>query len=141
MVSSLIWLTLASKLWAFYLFALVFGFAYGGLATAHSPLVAWLFGMRKHGLIYGVCFNGWTIGCAVGPIVAGHIFDVTHSYRLAFILCSVVSLMGLLLTLLLKPAFLQKELEDGNASPLPPRSEKADAQTTLTRSQFVDDFS
>ena len=128
MISSLIWLTVASKLWAFNLFALVFGFAYGGLATAHSPLVAWLFGMRRHGLIYGVCFNGWTIGCAIGPIVAGHIFDVTHSYRLAFILCSCVSMMGLLLTLPLTPAVPQK---NSDLFPLPTGVGETGTYTTL----------
>jgi len=105
MVLSLLWLTTITKTVEFDLFALLFGFAYGGLATAHSPLVAWLFGMRKHGFIFGICFNGFTIGCALGPLVSGHIFDVTHSYRLAFFLCSASALAGLLLTLLLKPSF------------------------------------
>jgi MFS family permease len=110
MGTSLLWLTFMSQLWALYAFALVFGSAYGGLATAHSPLVAWLFGIRKHGLIFGVCFNGFTLGCAVGPIVAGHIFDVTKSYRLAFIICCAMAVAGMLLTLPLKPAALDTEL-------------------------------
>lgn len=109
MVLSLAWLSTIHSLMPFYLFAAAFGFAYGGLATAHSPLVAWLFGMRKHGLIYGICFNGWTLGCAVGPIVAGRIFDVTHSYHIAFLICSGMCLIGLLGTLPLKPAALLTE--------------------------------
>jgi MFS family permease len=71
MSAFLCWLAPVTELWMLYLFAIVFGFAYGGLATANSPLVAWLFGMRQHWLIFGVCFNGWTLGCAIGPIVAG----------------------------------------------------------------------
>jgi MFS family permease len=110
MVISLLRLTTITRAGTFDLFALFFGFAYGGLATANSPLVAWLFGMRKHGLIYGICFNGFTIGCAAGPVLSGHIFDVTHSYRLAFFLCSASALAGLLLTLLLKPALLPETL-------------------------------
>jgi MFS family permease len=109
MVLSLAWLSTIKTLPSFYLFAAAFGFAYGGLATAHSPLVAWLFGMKKHGLIYGICFNGWTLGCAVGPVVAGHIFDVTHSYHIAFLICSGMCLIGFLLTLPLKPAALLTE--------------------------------
>lgn len=117
-VSSLLWLTTVTSLAEFYLFTILFGLAYGGLATAHSPLVAWLFGMRKHGLIFGLCFNGFTVGCAVGPIVSGHIFDVTHSYRLAFLLCSAVSLTGLLLMLPLKPASVLGTLKDDLPVPI-----------------------
>ncbi len=107
-VASLVWLIRVSHLPALYVFALAFGFAYGGLAAAHSPLVAWLFGMRQHGLIFGVCFNGWTIGCALGPLAAGYIFDVTHSYRMAFVICTVVSLIGFILTMYLKPGGFQR---------------------------------
>jgi MFS family permease len=104
MIAALLWLLVATEPWALYAFALLFGFAYGGLATAHSPLVAWLFGMKQHGLVFGVSFNGWTIGCAVGPIVAGYVFDVTHSYQLAFAICAAVAFAGLVLTMWLSPA-------------------------------------
>ncbi len=105
MIAALLWLMGASSLWACYLFSAAFGFAYGGLAAAHSPLIAWLFGLRKHGLIYGVCFFAWTVGCAIGPLVAGHIFDVTHSYQRAFAVSCALCFLGLLMMLPLKPAF------------------------------------
>jgi len=107
MIVALLWLTVLVHEASFYAFALMFGLAYGGLATAHSPLVAWLFGIRKHGLIFGVCFNSFTLGCAVGPIMAGHIFDETHSYKLAFLICSAMCSIGLLMTLALKPACVE----------------------------------
>lgn len=112
MVASLIWLTVITQTWALYLFSLVFGSAYGGLATAHSPLIAWLFGMRQHGLIFGVLFNGWTLGCAVGPIIAGYIFDRFHSYQIAFVICAALSLAGLVLTLFLTPPELLGRADD-----------------------------
>ncbi len=113
MAASLLWLLPAKEAWALYLFAGAFGLAYGGLATAHSPLVAWLFGMRQHGLIFGVSFNGWTLGCALGPIVAGYVFDVTHSYQTAFAICAAASAVGLVLTTRLDPAMPQGESLDG----------------------------
>jgi MFS transporter, OFA family, oxalate/formate antiporter len=113
MIAALSWLLVARDVWALYLFGLVFGFAYGGLATAHSPLVAWLFGMRKHGLIFGVSFNGWTIGCATGPIVAGYVFDVSHSYQVAFAICAALAFVGLLLTTLLAPVGAKGQPADG----------------------------
>jgi MFS family permease len=103
MSASLFWLVPVRQLWTLYLFAIAFGFAYGGLATAHSPLVAWIFGMRQHGLIFGVSFNGWTIGCAIGPLVAGYLFDVSHSYHVAFLICAVNAIIGLVLTTSLTP--------------------------------------
>jgi MFS family permease len=103
LAASLFGLAPLTSLWGLYLFAIVFGLAYGGLAAAHSPLVAWLFGMRRHGLIFGVTFNGWTIGCALGPIVAGYVFDSTGSYQTAFVGCAVLALVGLVLTSTLTP--------------------------------------
>jgi MFS family permease len=113
MVASLLWLLPVREAWALYLFAVAFGLAYGGLATAHSPLVAWLFGMRQHGLIFGASFNGWTLGCAIGPIVAGYLFDVTRSYQTAFVICAVASTIGLILTVPLDPVSPEKGLSDG----------------------------
>ena len=78
-------------------FAAVFGLSYGGLAAAHSPLVAWLFGIRRHGLIFGLTFNGWTMGCALGPIFAGYMFDsrAATSRRLW---CAPLAVVGFFLT-------------------------------------------
>ena len=103
MVGALLWLTTIKEAWMFFSFAAMFGFAYGGLATAHAPLVAWLFGMRRHGLVFGASFNGWTLGCAVGPLVAGYWYDRVHDYQPAFLFCAALAAAGLLMTFLLKP--------------------------------------
>ena len=107
MAAALFWLVPNKEVWGLYLFAAVFGFAFGGCATSESPLVAGLFGLSSHGLILGVMnVLGFTLGAAIGPVVAGHIFDVTSSYELAFIICAAMSVVGLILTVLLSP--LQK---------------------------------
>ncbi|TVR66318.1 MAG: MFS transporter [Spirochaetaceae bacterium] len=77
-----------------YLFAIVYGFAHGGLFTAVSPLVAELFGMRAHGLLYGTVIFIGTIAGAIGPTVAGAIYDLTGSYRPAFLLLIVLVLVA-----------------------------------------------
>jgi MFS family permease len=106
LAASLFGLVPLTQLSTLYLFAMVFGLAYGALAAAHSPLVAWLFGIRQHGLIFGVSFNGWTTGCALGPIFAGYVFDSTGSYQLAFLVCGLLSVVGLVLTTRLTPEAL-----------------------------------
>lgn len=107
LAASLFALVPLTELWTLHLFSIAFGLAYGGLAAAHSPLVAWLFGIRQHGLIFGVSFNGWTIGCALGPIFAGYVFDATGSYQIAFLVCGTLSVIGLLLTTRLTPEAIE----------------------------------
>jgi len=102
-IASLAWLVPAAEPWLLYLFAVVFGLALGSMGTSESPLVARLFGLRAHGLIYGVIGLGFTAGGAVGPIVTGYIHDVTDSYRIAFMVCIALAIIGLLLVTVLRP--------------------------------------
>ncbi|GAG34688.1 unnamed protein product, partial [marine sediment metagenome] len=97
------WLVPATEAWMLFLFAATFGFAQGGMGAAESPLVAEIFGLRSHGLIYGVMGLGFMTGAAAGPWLAGYIFDITESYKMAFAVCAAISLMGLFFTMLLKP--------------------------------------
>ena len=91
----------AKTVWLLYFLSGLFGFSYGGIAASESPLVAFLFGLRYLGLILGAAAAGFTIGGALGPWLIGYIFDVTDSYRLAFIICGAISFTGLILTLIL----------------------------------------
>jgi len=100
---SLLWMLVAKELWMLYLFACVYGFAHGGFFALLSPSVAEFFGLSSHGVILGAVFCPTTIGGAIGPVLAGHIFDVTSSYQLAFLVFIVVCIVGFILTLLLKP--------------------------------------
>ncbi len=104
MAAALFWLVPAKEVWALYLFAVIFGFAFGGCATSESPLVAELFGLSSHGLILGfINLLGFTFGAAIGPLIAGYIFDMTNTYQLAFIVCAATAVVGLILAVLLTP--------------------------------------
>jgi MFS family permease len=103
MSAALLWLVSAREIWTLYFCAAVFGFANGGMGTSESPLVAELFGLSSHGLILSIMGGGFTTGAAVGPFVAGYLFDIAGNYRVAFLVCAAVSLLGLILTLLLTP--------------------------------------
>ncbi len=103
MTISLLLLLFAEELWMFYLFAAMFGFAWGAEVAQSSPIVANLFGIRAHGLILGIVVFGSTVGGSIGPLLTGRIFDVTGSYRLAFIIFAVIAVVALILSLLLKP--------------------------------------
>jgi len=100
---SLLWLQTAECLWKLYLFACMYGLAHGGFFTAISPIVAEFFGIRFHGSLFGIVVFFGTVGGAVGPIVAGRIFDVTGSYSLAFWMISGIIIVSFALLQLLKP--------------------------------------
>ncbi len=100
---ALFWLQLAGELWMLYLFASMYGFAHGGVFALVSPLVAELFGLSSHGVIFGIIIFCGTIGGATGPLLAGRIFDVTGSYQLAFLICAAFSVIALVLLFLLRP--------------------------------------
>jgi MFS family permease len=99
---SLVWLIPSQSEWSFYLFSLVFGFAYGGMQVLFSPLVAELFGTRSHGVILATGSLVGSVGAAIGPIVAGYIFDALGSYTVAFVICAVLAFTGLVSTFLLQ---------------------------------------
>jgi MFS family permease len=70
--------------WMLFGFAICYGFGHGGLFTVVSPVTAEYFGMRAHGAIFGMIIFCGTIGAAIGPLMAGRIFDLTGDYSPAF---------------------------------------------------------
>ena len=101
--SGLIWLQFATVTWMLFLFAVICGFAHGGFFTVVSPTVAELFGTGSHGTIFGMVLFCGTTGGAMGPLLAGHTFDVTGSYRMVFLMLTMMSLLGFLLISFLRP--------------------------------------
>lgn len=107
MLTALLVLQTARELWAFYAFAVAFGFSYGGSVALQSPAVAEFFGLYSHGAILGAIIFAATLGGAVGPLISGRIFDLTGGYYPAFWLCAALLGAGLALTALLKPGRCQ----------------------------------
>ncbi len=103
LIVGLLWLQIANELWMLYAFAVLYGMTHGGFFTAISPIVAEFFGISAHGVLFGIVIFSGTVGGAIGPVVAGYIFDVTAGYSLAFWLSTLVSTLGLVLIVFLKP--------------------------------------
>jgi len=100
MAGAMLLLALGSDLWILYLFSTIFGFFYGGLDPPIIALIGDIFGMRNIGLIVGVTTVGWSAGAAIGPVLAGYIFDVSGSYFFAFLAGAVGMLIATVLLLL-----------------------------------------
>ena len=104
LITSFFWLLVAGEMWMLYIFAMVYGVAHGGIFTVISPIVGELFGIGSHGVLFGIVAFSLTFGGAIGPVLAGHIFDIVRSYQLVFLILAGVGIAGLFLTLFLKPA-------------------------------------
>ena len=103
MTASLGWLLVSDQAWMLFIFAVGFGFAYGGLVAVQSPIVADFFGMTSHGVILGVIVSIITLGAGIGPVMAGGIFDATGRYFPAFLITIAFAGAALIITLFLKP--------------------------------------
>jgi MFS family permease len=102
LIASFVWLLMAGEIWMLYLFAMLYGIAHGGIFTVLSPIVAELFGIGSHGVLFGIVAFSLTIGGAIGPVVAGHIFDIARSYQPVFLILVGVGITALSLTLFLQ---------------------------------------
>jgi MFS family permease len=86
-----------------YLGTFAFGLTMGGIVMMQSLLIGECFGMVSFGTILGFSGLFSTAGSAVGPVVAGLIFDATHSYRIAFTIFGVASLLAMVTVFFAKP--------------------------------------
>ena len=84
--------------------AIIFGVIVGlalSMTTCTPPLLTSLaVGRREYSSIYGLLNAFATAGVALGPVIAGFIYDHTESYDLAWIIFAVVAVVILVLTIL-----------------------------------------
>jgi MFS family permease len=104
LIAGLFWLQMTTELWMLYLFAIVYGIAHGGFFTSFSPIVAEFFGIKAHGALFGITMFCGTFGGAMGPVMAGYVFDITGGYGGAIWICTLVAALGFVMIALLKPA-------------------------------------
>jgi MFS family permease len=86
-----------------YLLAVLFGFAYGGIAPQLPVLTAQFFGLSSLGSVFGSLLFSGAVGGAIGPLLGGKIFDLSQSYLWSFSLAGVVVMVSLGLIFLLRP--------------------------------------
>ncbi|MBM4442341.1 MAG: MFS transporter [Candidatus Rokubacteria bacterium] len=77
-----------------YVYALLFGLGFGARGPIITAIAAQVFPGKRFGAIYGYLSIGNGLGGAIGPWFAGALFDVTGSYRAAFLLAAVFCAIG-----------------------------------------------
>jgi len=100
--AAVLWLIWAKDFWMLQAFAIVFGFAYGGMSPSMASLISDTFGLGRIGTILGALEIGFGIGSAIGPALGGYIFDVNGSYTMAFLSWAVAMLITALITVLVR---------------------------------------
>ena len=99
---ALVWLIWSHDLWMFYLFAAVWGLAYGGITPCIAALIGDTFALGRIGTVFGFLEIGFTAGGALGPFIGGLIFDVSGTYFMAFLIGALAMFMATLLLPLIR---------------------------------------
>ncbi len=92
----------AQSYWMLLVLGTVFGLGFGGGTTIRMSMVSEFFGTSSVGLILGLVTTSWAIGGIIGPILAGYIFDISHSYDIAFLVGGLLLVVGVISGFFLK---------------------------------------
>jgi MFS family permease len=108
--AAMLWMLWVQELWMFYLFAIVYGFAYSGFASSMAALISDVFGLSRIGTIFGALEVSFGIGAALGPFIGGLVFDLNGSYYTAFTIIAVSMFLATLLVSLIEKTHSLKSL-------------------------------
>lgn len=86
-----------------YLFAVIYGLAYGIQGGTVAGVIGHLFGTKSLPMILGFIITAWAVAGVIAPPLAGHIYDITNSYSSAFIIAAVSFAISAALALIVKP--------------------------------------
>jgi MFS family permease len=87
----------------FYVLALIFGTAYGGVMPLYAVLAREYFGQRILGTVFGAATMLSSMGMAFGPLAGGWLFDAFDGYAWLFIGSFVVGLGAVAVALTFPP--------------------------------------
>lgn len=82
---------------------LLTGIGWGGLHTLYNYVLLFLFGLRAAGKINATVSVVQSLGAGLGAAVTGWLFDYRGDYSLAFSVITTLMLIGLFLTLVVRP--------------------------------------
>ncbi len=92
----------ADKSWLVIPFLLTYAPGYGGPIPLRPALQADYFGTRSFGTIMGLMASVSMLGGLFSPVLAGWVFDVTGTYRLAWQIFALITFPAIALMLLAK---------------------------------------
>ena len=94
-----LWLVNTQDPAIFFLYAVVWGFGFGGVNTQYGVVARELYGARHFGPGYAgqMCFS--MVGMAVGGFLGGYLYDLSHSYVASWLISFGAGLVASLLAM------------------------------------------
>jgi MFS family permease len=93
-----------------YLGTFAFGLTMGSIIMMQSLITGECFGLKSFATVSGIAGLFTMSGAAFGPMLAGFVYDLTDSYRLAFTIFAVLSMLAMVVIYFARPP----EVEKGN---------------------------
>jgi MFS family permease len=97
--SLILWLVKAQDPVVFFMYAVVWGFGYGGVGTQYGIVSREIFGARLFGPGYGGQHIFAMVGMAAGGFLGGYLYDVSHSYVTSWLVSFTCGLISSLLAM------------------------------------------
>ncbi|QKH39543.1 MFS transporter [Achromobacter pestifer] len=101
MAASMALWSACGQFWTLALFALVFGAFYGGWVALMPAVVMDYFGGRHVSGIIGALYTSVAFGTLIGPVAAGHVYDLSGSYLLPIVASAAGNALAAAITALL----------------------------------------
>ncbi len=95
----ILWLVNAQDPVIFFLYALVWGFGYGGVGTQYGMVSREVFGARLFGPGYAGQNAFAMVGMSVGGFLGGYLYDISHSYVTSWLVSFASGLIASLLAM------------------------------------------
>ena len=96
------------QVWHIAFFVLLYPLGHGGTVPVRFAILADYFGRKSYGALLGLTMTLTAVFGIIGPVFTGLVFDLTGSYRIAFLVVGVVSLTAVPITLLVKKPALRQ---------------------------------
>ena len=112
-----LWLVNTQDPIMFFIYALFWGFGYGGVGTQYGVVAREVYGTRLFGPGYSgqMCFA--MVGMATGGFLGGYLFDISHSYVAAWLISFGAGLISAFLAMDLLSQAERARAAQGSATP------------------------
>lgn len=90
-----------------YLGTFAFGLTMGSIIMMQSLITGECFGLKSFATVSGIAGLFTMSGAAFGPMLAGFIYDATDSYRMAFTIFAVLSILAMIVIYFARPPNLE----------------------------------
>lgn len=99
--------TITPNTWLFFSIVAIIAFCFGGFLAVIPPLTSDYYGIKNLGANYGLVYQGYGIAALVGPML----ISLAGGFKPAFLIAALLTIVGLILSLLVKPPLQIKPID------------------------------